>query len=134
MILTWKLKSKGQFKIIEASIATILLILILSMLLRLAPKIPEVEFLDLKLKILNALQTFDFNNELRDLAYSNQTQAIKQKLRAYIPIQFDYEVVVCDNSCKIQARGKEVYSTSYILSTDLKNFLTKEVIVYAWKA
>lgn len=127
------MKRKAQFKILEAALASILLIIFLAWSFGFTYRIPETESLELKLKVLKTLKAIDQNDELRKYVYSNNTTAIEQKLYPHIPRNFDFKVLICEDSCSYSLEAKKVYSISYFLSSDLKKFSSREVMVYVWE-
>lgn len=125
---------KAQFKVLEAIISALILLSFIGWYLSLKANLPETQSLNLRLKIMKALKALDKSNELRELVYSNNTQALEEKLYPYIPKNFDYKVLICLASCEYRAESKKpVYSVSYFLASDFKSFENREVVVYAWE-
>ena len=124
---------KGQIKTLEAVISVIILISAVFILASFSPKLPEVESLDIKLKILKGLKNLDENNELRKYVYLNDSSTLEQKILQYIPKNFEYKVLICNKLCSYEVNAKKVYTISYFLASDLKNFETMEVLVYVWQ-
>jgi hypothetical protein len=124
---------KAQFRTIESSISAIILLSFLAFLFSLPQTYPELESLNLKLSIFKALQALDQNNELRQYVYANDTQTIENELYPYIPRNYNFKVLICTDVCNYSVEAKNVYSVSYFLATDLKNFKKREVVVYVWE-
>jgi hypothetical protein len=124
---------KSQLKTIEASISAIILLSFLVFLFSFSQSVPELESLNLKLSVMKALQALDKNNELRQYVYANDTKTIEDKLYPYIPRNYNFKVLICKNGCNYSIEAKNIFSVSYFLSTDLKNFEEREVAVYVWE-
>jgi hypothetical protein len=124
---------KGLSKVLEASIA-ILMILVIYITTFSSPIVPpDFESINIQLKAFNAIQNLDQNNELRTFVLQNDTTSISNKLSPLIPSSINYQVSICGLACVAPTiNSTSTFSVSYIISGDLRNFNPKQVIIYMW--
>ena len=131
-----KTKNKGFTKIIEAAIAIILLISIISILLSKKLTVSEYSIANYKLQIFNEISTLDEIGNLRKLVLENNTEKIKEAISSCYKI--NCKIVLFNETSNItedltsDELKENVASVSYIISGDVGNYVPREIRVYIW--
>lgn len=131
-----KKTKKGFTKIIEAAIAIILLISIISFLLSKKLTVSEYSIANYKLQIFNEISTLDKMGNLRKLVLENNTEKIKEAISSCYKI--NCKVVLFNETTNITEDFKSdelekiIASISYIISGDLGIYSPREIRIYIW--
>jgi len=95
--------------------------------------LPEFETVNWKVRGFDVLKALDESNELRRYAMLNDTTGIESKLVGMLPVNLNYEVVLCEQTCvKPDISSEKIISDTYFLAGDFGNITPKQVILYMW--
>jgi len=131
-----KKTKKGFTKIIEAAIAIILLISIISFLLSKKLTVSEYSIANYKLQIFNEISTLDKMGNLRKLVLENNTEKIKEAISSCYKINCKIvlfnETTNITEDFKSDELEKNIASISYIISGDVGSYSPREIRIYIW--
>jgi len=128
--------SKSIFYSLEAVISTIMVLSILYLITRNPPTMQEFSKVNYKLKVHKALETLDNIGKLRYYALTNNSETIKNEIKAMIP-EIDLFVVIYDDVNLTEEFNPPIYlrnivSVSYYISGDIETYSPREIRVYIW--
>ncbi|MDI6798499.1 MAG: hypothetical protein QMD12_00670 [Candidatus Aenigmarchaeota archaeon] len=125
--------NKGVLQTLEAVIAILMTLTFFVIFFAPREGLPEFETISWKLRGFNALKILDKNNELRQYAMANNTQAIKERLQYLLPSNLNYEVVICEQSCpNPNIEAEKLASVNYIIAGNLTSIRPILIVLYVW--
>jgi len=120
-------------QILEAIISIILILTIFLIYYSPNEKLPEFESINWKIRGFGALKALDDNNELRSYALANDVASIQNKLSSLLPVNLNYQVVLCGQTCsKPTISSERITTVIYLLAGDFGNITAKQIVLYMW--
>jgi hypothetical protein len=124
---------KGILKTFETVIGLTMVMFAFILLYTSQESFPDFDTVSWKSSGQKALESIDHTNQLRYDALNNNTAALEDRLRGYLPPNTDIMVVVCGQTCPTPTiTAKKSTSAHYLISGDADNSTSKEVILYVW--
>jgi cell division protein FtsL len=77
-------------KIIEVLLSILFIFLFLSTISSIEIK----NYNRIKIQVFYALKSLDYNNELRNLIFSNDTEKLEKRLKEILQLNYDYKVLI----------------------------------------
>jgi hypothetical protein len=122
-----------MMQILEAIISIILILTIFLIYYSPNEKLPEFESINWKIRGFGALKALDDNNELRSYALANDVASIQNKLSSLLPVNLNYQVVLCGQTCsKPTISSERITTVIYLLAGDFGNITAKQIVLYMW--
>jgi len=139
MVLVVNIESyadKGSFFMLEAAIAILIMITTLALVLRQPQTTQELDVVNYKLKIYNALKISDSVGELRRDALNGDVGAIKDYIELNAPSYLNTEVAIYNKTTNVTEipviNSRTILTVSYFLAGYVGNYEPREVRVYIW--
>jgi len=124
---------KGVMKTFETVVGLTMVMIAFVGLYTSQEPLPEFDTVSWKTAGQRSMESLDYGNLLRYDAMNNNTAAIEERVRPYLPANIDLMVVVCGSSCPTPTiDAKRSTSAHYIISGDVGNSTSREVILYMW--
>jgi hypothetical protein len=124
---------KGLTKIFEAVITILMVVTVFIYFFGKIEELPGFETANWQLRGFNSLKILDKNNQLRQYALANDTEAIENQLSSLLPAEVNYKIIICNTTCENPGISAEkLTSVSYFIAGDISNFQAKEIILYMW--
>ena len=120
-------------QILEAVISILLIVTVFLIYYSPKERLPEFETITWRIKGFSALKALDDNGELRSYAIANNATPIESKLASLLPVNLNYDVVLCEQTCsKPSISSDKITTVIYLLAGDFGNITAKQVILYMW--
>jgi hypothetical protein len=124
---------KGVSKVLEVSIAILVVVSAYLYLFGSGEKVPDSELTTWKMRGFEALKALDESNKLATNALANETEKIEADLEEILPIGLNYKVIICPQTCpKININSEKVTSVSYFVAGNVTNVEPREILLYMW--
>ncbi len=128
---------KGTYYVIEATVATFLIISIFLLLFLSPQRNPEIERANAKNDIYKGLDTLISKGSLRNQTLNNDATAIKDDLDDFLPINIQLNVAIYNRSlnnltAEVIDQTADIAGVSYYIVGDIGNYTPKEIRVHAW--
>jgi hypothetical protein len=122
-----------MMQILESIISILLIVSIFLIYYSPNEKLPEFDTINWRLRGASVLKSLDDNGELRSYVLANDVTTIKSKLSSILPVNLNYDVVLCDRTCSKPAMSSEkITNVVYLLAGDFGNITSKQVVLYMW--
>ncbi len=128
---------KGTYYVIEAALASFLVISIYLLLFEVPQENPEIDRANIKSDIYKGLDTLLSKGSLRNQTLNNDATAIKNDLDDFLPIDVDMNVAIYNKSlnnltAEVSDQYPDIVGASYFIAGDAGNYTPREIRVHVW--
>lgn len=127
---------KGTLYMLESAIAILLMLTTLALVLRQPQETQELDIINYKLKVYNALEISDDVGDLRRHVLDNDVNAIKDDISTDVPPYLNYEIALYNKTGALTneptINSKNIITVSYFLAGHVGSYSPKEVRVFIW--
>jgi len=128
-----KKNSKGISKTFESIVAILSMMTVFIIYFSAKQTMPDLEIINREMKAFSAMKTLVESNDFRQWVLANDTQTLENKIMSLMPNDINYEIVVCQLDCaKPSVTSERMFSASYIIAGDVKDFRPRQVVLYMW--